>query len=561
MVKKILAMLLVAAMVFSLAACSGNTESTSSTASTVNTADVSDNSDANNVATTSKTKKKKKKKKKTNKKNNTTSNSDAATDNGNGNTGTTGNNNTGTTSTNKTAGTLGKVDGNKTTGTDVTQGNTNTSTEKSVTVHAANNLNVKTGSSVAQNVNIKGKTITMALTSTEGQYHTGTFKRTIKAFEKKYGCTVKTINLGFDTYNTEVAAKIRGKQSPDIAYVHGSMFPACAIDGIYEDLLPYLRSDDLMDNNDPLAGGIDLNKTSYYVFGGKLYGTCNYSSVFPNIIYYNKKMFQDEGISDPRKLSEKGKWTWEYIEKLGKKYSKPSEDKYFLGASFVTGRFMNLAYGAPLVVVENGKYKQNIDSPAYIASSTKCYEYIHTLKIAANPSVGTHGYGDNTFFVTGGSYMWEQESSKYVELVAAVRSANAFAKDKTNIGIVDEPLDGKYNKNRYPTGWLTAVACGKGKDPRVAIAWDVFRSTYKDPQKDSDDFNDTDKAFVNSLLKGDIACEVGSFSDSSTTSNAICANKVQPEIRAAGSTSAITSIINKYKGQVQACVDATMKKS
>lgn len=567
MVKRIIAMLMVAAMVFSLAACGGDSTSTSSTGSdTVTTADVTDNGDANSVATTSKTKKKKKKKK-NNKKDNTstdagtTDNTDNGTTGGNTDNGTTGGNtNNGTTGGNA-AGSVGKVDANVTTGTDVTQGNANNTPDKSVTVHAANNINVKSGASVAQNVNIKGKTITMALTSTEGQYHTGTFKRTIKAFEKKYGCTVKTINLGFNTYNQEVAAKIRGKQAPDIAYVHGSMFPGCAIDGIYEDLLPYLRSDDLMDNNNPLDGGIDLNKSSYFAFGGKLYGTCNYASVFPNIIYYNKKMFQDEGISDPRKLSEKGKWTWDYIEKLGKRYSKPSDDKYFLGASFVTGRFMCLAYGAPLVIVENGKYKQNIDSPEYIAASTKCYEYIHTLKIAAEPSVGSHGYGDNTYFAKGGCYMWEQESSKYVELVAAVRTANAFMKNKENIGIVDEPLDGKYNKNRYPTGWLTAVACGKGKDPKVAIAWDVFRSSYKDPQKDADDFNDTDKAYVNSLLKGDISCEVGSFSDSSTTSNEICANKVQPEIRKAGSTSAINAIINKYKGQVQACVDATMKKS
>lgn len=535
MAKKIVAMLLVLAMVFSFAACGGNDAGTSSGSASAS-ADVIDDVSG---STASKATKKNKKDKKTTSK--TTSNATGST-----------------TSDKKNAATQGKV--NKTTGT-TSMGSNKNSSKKSVTVHAANNVNVKSGASISQNVNIKGKTIVMAVTAGEGQYHTGSFTRTIKAFEKKYGCKVKTINLDFDNYNKQVSQKIAAKASPDIAYIHGSMFPACAVDGLYENLLPSLRSDDLMDNNNPLDGGIDLNKSSYFAFGGKLYGTCNYSSVFPYIIYYNKKMFNDEGISDPRKLASKGNWDWSRIEKLGKKYSKPSDDKYFLASSFITGRLITLTYGAPIVKVENGKYKQNVDSREYIAACSYIWQLGYSSRpIAAPVSVGSHGYDEWDYFIKGGCYMFSQESSKYVEIVQEAMSANAFGKSKSNLGVVEVPLATKYNKNRYPTGWLTAVACGKGKNPKVAIAWDVFRSSYKDPQTDKNGFSATDKAYVDALLKGDIACEPGAFQDASKQTNLIVANDLQPAVRKAGSTSAIQSIVNRYKNQIQSCIDNTIKK-
>ena len=222
-------------------------------------------------------------------------------------------------------------------------------------VAAVKGVSVKKGASLVKGLNFKGKTFTMAITG-EGQYNTAAYKRCVAAFEQQYNCKITLKTLSFDKYNQQVAqAKAAGKPY-DICYAHGSMFPACAIDNLYNDLSDSIRQEDLMDSNDPLAGGIDLNKTTYFVYNKKIYGTCNFSSCFPYVIYYNKVALAEKGYSgnaDPRKLDEKGQWTWSRILQMGKKLTDINADKYFLSNSF-SGRGVNLAFGAPFVTVNNG---------------------------------------------------------------------------------------------------------------------------------------------------------------------------------------------------------------
>ena len=532
MIKRISALILVTIMTFSLAACGGDGNEVSSTASDSQVvAEVESAAEKEDVQESSK-------QETTASKDNTSKEAKSETAN------TSSKQNTASKITGVVSGgTVSKV----------------TVADMGTSIKPIKKLNVNAGDSISQNIDLKGKTITMAITADEGQYHTKAFERCVEAFEIEYNCKVKIVEYTFADYNQRVqTALATDAGAPDICFTHGSYFPTMAIDNIYEPLNDYLYQGDVATSS--TSGGIDLNKTSYFVYKNKIYGTCNFNSAYPYLIYYNKKKLADAGWSgarDPRKLAENGKWTWAMIQRMGKELSNASEKKFFLSGSFTYGRPIPLSFGAQIVVADDkGGYKQNITSQSYI----NALKFKQEIGTGSNAIVDPKSPTDFTELVAGKVYMWCEESSKYVDLVPKVKTSSAFGRNKGNLGIVEMPLGGT-NKNRYPTGWLTAVACGKGKDPRVAIAWDVFRSKYTDPNSKTDEtaFSAEDKKYIDSLLVGDICLDIGRFYSSDTSTEDIVNNKSGMDfmIRNGGD---ITKWVSDCKDQVQACIDYTIKR-
>ena len=435
---------------------------------------------------------------------------------------------------------------------------TNQSGEKNITA-AYKDIKVKSGKSALDGLDFGGKTFTMAITE-EGQYLTNSFKRTITAFEKKYNCKIKTVQYAFNEYNKQVAqAKSAGKV-PEICYAHGSMFPKCAIDGLYNNFDDVLKTADLMDDKNPTAGGIDLAKTSYFVYDKKMYGLCNYESCFPVVIYYNKLQMADAGFGgnkDPRKMAESGKWTWNTILQMGKKLTNASEDVYFLSNGF-SGRSIMLSYGAPIITVNNGNYKQNVTSAGYISGLELIQQIFRGSKAIAEPrgNEGAFPYNSYDRMLKGKTYMFTEETSKYLDMAKDVKNSTAFKRNKANIGITTMPLGSTNTKKLYPTGWLTAVCSGKGTDARVALAWEVFRSSYVDPTIDANAMSETDQAFVDGLLAGGICCEVGNFATSSDDAVGMMMGAAVKITNGADISQTITSIEDK----MTLCINTTMGK-
>ncbi len=555
MAKKLLALLLVFVFAFSLAACGEDaTENGSKSSETAST--------AGNVASSEETGEVESNDEKTDEADSQTEETGSKTESKTSSTGSTGSTNS-TNSTNSTSSTVSTGRPGGTTGNRPGAGNSNGNQSGQANITAAvEGLKVKEGKSLVDGLNFKGKTFTMAITE-EGQYKTNSFKRCITAFEKKYNCKITTKELSFATYNQQVAqAKTAGKPY-DICYAHGSMFPACAIDEIYNDLSDSLRTSDLMDNNNPTAGGIDLPKTSYFVYKNKIYGTCNFSSCFPYVIYYNKVLMAEAGYtgnSDPRKLAENNRWNWSTIQQWGRKLTDVSADKYFLSNSFC-GRGISLAYGAPIVTVSKGVYKENITSKGYMASLKLMQDFFVGNRKIAEPKDGTHPYMSYETMLRGSAYMFTEETSKYLDMAKEVVKSSAFNRNKANIGIVAMPLGETNTKKAYPTGWLTAVCsgAGKGSNELVAIAWEVFRSQYVDPATDPNAMSAADKKYTDSLLMGDISCEVGRFSNSETDTIQLTehgAGIVPSVIAGADVSKQVTAV----KDKMTDCINTTLSK-
>ena len=408
-------------------------------------------------------------------------------------------------------------------------------------------VEIKKGSSVVDRLNFGGKTFTMAIDQ-HSQYHSDSFLDTVAAFEKKFNCKIKYKELNFSTYNQQIATLIAQGKAPEICYVHGSMFPDCAIKELYNPLNDHLSSGDIMNGANPTTGGIDPNKTTYFIHNREIYGTCNYNSCFPYVIYYNKKQMADAGFSgnkDPRILAERtNSWTWDFIKNLGRKLTK--DDVYFLSNSF-TGRGLPLSFGGNIVTLNNGVYKENITSTHYMEAMKFMQSITSGAAIITEPRDSAHPYNSYKTLLSGKAYLWLEETCKYPDLYNEISGSEAFQRNVNNLEITTVPLGFTNTMKAYPTGWLTAVASGKGTDPRVAIAWDVFRSGYKSEKKGASELNEEDQSFADELIQGAISCEVGCFGTDSTTTLSLTESGLVPKV-ATGSN--ITDCINAVKNQM-----------
>ncbi len=576
MIKRIIALLLVAGITFTLAACgdsattdtSSNTDTASVESTVVNDAqDVQSETDVNSEEAAS-TESTASTESQVSSQTTTTSGTGSKTTTSGTGSQTTTTSQTGskvttsqtssrTTTTNTNSRVIGSSNGNGGNNGGTSNVVTNQSTDKNITA-AVKGIKIKEGKSILDGLDFKGKTFTMAITEEEGQYNTTSFNRTVTAFEQEYNCKIKVIKLSFNAgYNKQIQQLIAAGNAPEIAYAHGSHFPDMAIDKLYNPVTDIITTGDLMDNNNPTAGGIDLNKSSYFYWDGELYGTCNFTSCFPYVIYYNKKQMADAGYSgsrDPRAMSERGAWTWQVIESMGRKLT--TGGKYFLSNSF-SGRGLPLAFGAPVVVVNNGVYKENVSSPAYIEAMNFLKRISNGATQITEPIDAEHSENATETLLRGTSYLWTEESSKYLDLAKDVLNSRTFGGTASNIGIASMPLGSTNTSKGYPTGWLTAVCSAKGTDPKVALAWDVFRSGYSDPVRGKNEMSTTDQAFVNSMLKGNICCEVGEFKTSDSGSTGLAMTDIVKPVFAGGD---VSKLVSSVKDKITACIKATVNR-
>jgi len=187
-------------------------------------------------------------------------------------------------------------------------------------------------------------------------------------------------------------------------------------------------------------------------------------------------------------------------------------------------------------------------------------KFMQAISCGANaitePRDSAHPYNSFNSLLKGEAYLWMEETCKYPDIYKQVSSSTAFGRNVDNLEITSVPLGHTNVKKAYPTGWLTAVASGKGTDPRVAVAWDVFRSEYDSTEIGKNEMKADDQAFADGLLTGEICCEVGSFGTSGTTTLSLTESGLVPKILNGGD---VTRSIAEVKAKMTDCIKQSTK--
>ena len=148
---------------------------------------------------------------------------------------------------------------------------------------------------------LRGTTVKFA---TWGDESGEVYRKIIEGFTKKTGIKVQFIEYSQYTYQESVTTSIVNKDAPDVAIA--GVFPSS--------LQMFQPMNNMIDINDDFW---DPAALEYLSVNGKVYAVNGTYSCWNGVelVYFNKALFNNNGITSPEEYYKAGKWSWENFEK------------------------------------------------------------------------------------------------------------------------------------------------------------------------------------------------------------------------------------------------------
>jgi hypothetical protein len=388
------------------------------------------------------------------------------------------------------------------------------SSKKSTVSKTSSKATISTPASVIDNknamtygLNFGGKTFTYATRQDGGPGLT----REVNAFNQKYNAKLKLVALGYNTYQTQVAAAIAAGTPYNICWLMMGQTPPTQWASLFEPLQNLYTSADLSDPKNPSGGGIIPSLSSPFEWKGNLYAVADAGVTQVGIMLYNKKMFAAAGLPDPLTLYNAGQWTWAKYEQMGDSVTDSGNGIYFGGYDCLYSWFG--ANDAHMVTIVNGKLTADYSNTALINSLA----FIEKISTGNNMILDPDSTGtDTTEFAAGNTYMFQTDTGGWVRTAPILAKSAAFGKDINNVGIVPNPIGPDNSAKAAVLTGAIGWAEGKGNsDKRVGIAWAMFDGAWKDPVKDLYVLPAQSLALCNTLKAGNVSFEYMGLNTSS----------------------------------------------
>ncbi len=149
-------------------------------------------------------------------------------------------------------------------------------------------------------VALKGKTVIFA---DWGEANAAEYQKVVKKFTADTGINVKMLVLSEGDFISKVSSQIAAGSPPDIA-ASNSTYPQAL--EVVQPLPSYFNVGD---------GFWDPRVSEATKVGNKYYFVNTYNSPFTGgyVVYYNKKIFNNNGLTTPQDYLDKGEWTYENL--------------------------------------------------------------------------------------------------------------------------------------------------------------------------------------------------------------------------------------------------------
>ena len=185
-------------------------------------------------------------------------------------------------------------------------------------------------------------------------------------------------------YYTKVQTMVAGKTAPDLVWLAQEYIPAYASNGAVVDLTEMLKGQDVIDMDDYFDGPLETA-----LWEGKTYGLPWIGQ--PYVVYYNKTMFEENGIEEPAK-----DWTWDDFSKTAEALT--GDGVYGFGnTGSLPSAVLAWGYGGD-TVTKDGQVLLN--SEETIAGFEKLYEMQSNPNMTM-PFVEAESLGVEPGFLTG----------------------------------------------------------------------------------------------------------------------------------------------------------------
>ncbi|WP_309119838.1 extracellular solute-binding protein [Paenibacillus sp.] len=163
---------------------------------------------------------------------------------------------------------------------------------------------------------------------------------TIPQFESTYGGKVTVIAVPWGDQKPTLISMVNAGDQVDVAQANDQNFPVYPLKKIVQPIDPYV------DVSDSLWNGAVTNT---FTFGGKPYAVG--TSAAPIVMYYNKTLFENNGVKTPSEYYAEGSWNWETFRQVAMELTMDTDGD---GKNDQFG-FGWWDAGYPLYVASNGK--------------------------------------------------------------------------------------------------------------------------------------------------------------------------------------------------------------
>ncbi len=238
----------------------------------------------------------------------------------------------------------------------------------------------------------------------------------IKEFNKTYP-SIKVKRINVQEYYNKLQTMIAAGTPPDVMYMGSEYLPTYASKDTLLDLTPYIKNDPDIKTEKFKANDYFKEVMDPFKYKGKVYGIPKDFSTM--VLYYNKDIFDKEGIKYPDKS-----WTWVDLKKaaiaLTKKNKNGTMKHYgFLFESWV-GYWISWIWqnGGEIYDEKSGKYV--IGKEPYLTKNTETLQFIYDLmyKYHASPTMEeTRDMGTSKLFEAGNVAMCTYGRWRVLELM------------------------------------------------------------------------------------------------------------------------------------------------
>ncbi len=264
----------------------------------------------------------------------------------------------------------------------------------------------------------------------------------IQAFTKKTGIKVKIVNVPQHEYITKLTGYIAAGNAPDVIN-DNSEFPRTV--GITQPVT--------VAGIDPKDARWNPIITEMSTLKGKTYLISSKQASFQTsgLLYYNKKLFANNGVTTPEQYVKQNNWTWETFNKAANDIKNAANLKY--GCVFDASVF-NCSYGAGFVKYKQGQFYSGVDETVL----TDVWRFLQT------------GVKSGLFDLNSKSQFVEGKVGMCVTDTYGLKKSGYFSAMKnSDLGVTYLPKRDKNDANYPRGGFLTAYGIAKGaKNPAGA---------------------------------------------------------------------------------------------
>jgi len=159
------------------------------------------------------------------------------------------------------------------------------------------------------------------------QSHMDVYEKLIAEFQSEHpGIKVKMESVPFTEYQQKISVLAAGKSLPDLAWVSERMIPQFKQNGILADVSEF-KNDAEFNLEDYIPSTLDLFREGDQLLGLPF-------STPPIVMFYNKALFDQAGLTDPNTLAAEGSWTWDQFEASAKAIANTNAQDRVYGANF-----------------------------------------------------------------------------------------------------------------------------------------------------------------------------------------------------------------------------------